>query len=42
MPNDAAMNTEHNDAAYHDAQLDDAAEWDGSSAEDITPRASGG
>jgi len=34
MPNDAAMNTEHDDATYHDAHLDDAAEWDESSAED--------
>ncbi len=41
MPNDAAMNTEHNDAAYHDAHLDDAAEWDETSVEDVTPRPSG-
>ncbi len=41
MPNDAAMSTEQHDAAYHDAHLDDAAEWDETSAEDITPRPSG-
>lgn len=41
MPNDAAMNTEQHDAAYHDAHLDDAAEWDEKSVEDITPGVSG-
>ncbi len=41
MPNDAAMNAEQHDAAYHDAHLDDAAEWDEKSVEDITPRVSG-
>lgn len=41
MPKDAAMNTKHKDATYHDAHLDDDAEWDESSAEDIMPRPSG-
>ncbi len=41
MPNDAAMSTEHHDANYHDAHLDDATEWDETSAEDVTPRPSG-
>ena len=41
MPNDAAMSAEDHDATYHDAHLDDAAEWDATSAEDVTPRPSG-
>lgn len=41
MPNDVPMSTEHRDAAYHDAHLDDGAEWDEASAETVTPRPSG-
>lgn len=41
MQNDESMDTEPRDAAYHDAHLDDASEWDDASAESVTPRPSG-
>lgn len=41
MPKDVVMSTKHKDAAYHDAHLDDASEWDETSVENVTPRPSG-
>ncbi len=41
MPNDTRMSDEHDSASYHDAHLDDAADWDDTSAEDVTPQPSG-
>jgi len=33
--------TEHEDAGYHDAHIDDPAEWDASTAEEVIPKPSG-
>ncbi len=41
MPKDVAMSTKKKDATYHDAHLDDDAEWDEASAVDVSPRPSG-
>jgi len=40
MPKDTHMSDKHHNATYHDAHLDDAAEWDDTSAEDVTPQPS--
>ncbi len=41
MPRRPRMGTEQNEAAYHDAHIDDPSEWSDGSVEQVQPRPSG-